>query len=67
MLTAFASPEARARGMEAGADEFVEKPFRSDALLELITQLLRIHDTAHQLDPGEAVVAAAMRRGQRHV
>jgi two-component system, cell cycle response regulator len=65
MLTAFASPEARARSAEAGADEFVEKPFRSDALLELITQLLRIRVTAQQLDPGEAIVVAAMREGRR--
>ena len=62
MLTAFASPEARARGMAAGADEFVEKPFRTEALLELVTQLLRIHETAHQLDPGEQAVVAALQR-----
>jgi DNA-binding response OmpR family regulator len=66
MLTAFASPEARARGIEVGADEFVEKPFRSEALLDLIRQLLRIRDTANQLDPGEAAVVAAMRQGRHH-
>ncbi|MBI5510469.1 MAG: response regulator [Deltaproteobacteria bacterium] len=62
MLTAFASPDARSRSMAAGADEFVEKPFRADVLLELITQLMRIRDAAHQLDPGEKAVVEGLER-----
>ncbi|MEE8408731.1 MAG: response regulator [Myxococcota bacterium] len=66
MLTAFASGDARSRSLEAGADEFVAKPFRADALLELVEQLLTIRDAASQLDPGADAVVDAMndRRGK---
>lgn len=40
MLTAFASDEAHARTVQAGADEFVPKPFRADHLLSLMRNLL---------------------------
>ena len=40
MLTAFAGDDARQRSMDAGATEFVPKPFRADALLELLERLL---------------------------
>jgi len=39
MLTAFAEGDARERSREAGANEFVEKPFRADDLLELVRRL----------------------------
>jgi len=40
MLTAFASPQNQTQSMEAGADEFVPKPFRADELLQLIQRFL---------------------------
>lgn len=39
MLTAFAEGDARDRSREAGATEFVEKPFRAEHLLALVRRL----------------------------
>ncbi len=56
MLTAFASEDTRQRGLDAGADEFIEKPFRTEELLELIDQLLKIREARRTLDvDGEAL------------
>ncbi len=61
ILTAFSTPDARERSLAAGADEFVAKPFRNEAILDIITQLMRIRDAAHQLDPGETAVVAGLK------
>jgi len=42
MLTAFASDDARARSIRAGADQYVTKPFRTEALLALMEHLLNL-------------------------
>lgn len=39
MLTAFAEGDARERSLEAGASEFVEKPFRTEQLVALLRRL----------------------------
>lgn len=41
VLTGHPSPAARSRAAAAGALAFVEKPYRADALLDLIHQALR--------------------------
>lgn len=41
MLTARTSPEDRVRGLEAGADDYLAKPFELDELLARIRSLLR--------------------------
>ena len=41
LLTARAQPEDRARGMKAGADEFLVKPFSPLQLIETIERLLQ--------------------------
>lgn len=60
MLTAFPSADARERSLAAGADEYVEKPYRAESLLGIIEQLITIRESARQLDPGEAAVVTAM-------
>lgn len=40
ILTAFASDDARARTIRAGADQYVTKPFHAATLLELMEHLL---------------------------
>jgi FixJ family two-component response regulator len=40
LITAFASQEVRARAMEAGFTEALEKPLRQHALIEMITRLV---------------------------
>ena len=62
MLTAFSSMEARDRGLAAGADEFVTKPFRAEALVTLMQQLIAIGNAAKQLDPGEAAVVKGLKK-----
>jgi DNA-binding response OmpR family regulator len=42
LLTSLRSHEDRVRGIEAGADDFISKPFESDELLAKIRTLLRL-------------------------
>ena len=51
MVTALDSREERVRGIEAGADDFLESPIRQAELLARVRSLLRIkelHDTVEQ-------------------
>jgi len=63
LLTAYTADEAREQGFAAGADEFVEKPYRAKELLSLIDQLLKIREATRQLDLGEAQIIEALRLG----
>lgn len=40
MVTAFGQKEARQRSFDLGADEFIPKPFETQALLETVKKLL---------------------------
>lgn len=64
MVTAYGGGEARERSMAAGADEYVEKPFRIEGLLEVVDHLLKIRDAARQLEmqPEDVVTAFGSRR-----
>ena len=49
LLSADASPTARLRGYEAGADDFVLKPFVPEELLRKISLQFRVADTLNKL------------------
>ena len=50
MITALNEIEDRIRGLEAGADDFVSKPFNDDLLLAKIRSLLRLKQQRDDLD-----------------
>jgi DNA-binding response OmpR family regulator len=52
IVTAFIGDDARERGLAAGADEFVSKPFRADQVLDIIASLVKIAEARRQLDVG---------------
>jgi len=62
IVSADVSAEARAKSVEVGADEFVEKPLHNDVFLALIASLIEIRDTAKQLDVGENMIVDAFNR-----
>ncbi len=62
MLTAFSAGDARNQCLSAGADEFVPKPFRAEALVEMMRQLLEIRSVADELDPGETALVEGIAR-----
>lgn len=50
MLTALSETEDRIRGLEAGADDFISKPFNDDLLLAKMRSLLRLKQMRDELD-----------------
>lgn len=61
MLTAFGTEDARERGLNAGADEFLEKPFRADQLQEIVDQLLLMHEARRTLDVDPDALARGLK------
>src|SRR5574341_1879517 len=61
MLTAFQDRETRVRGLAAGADDFLTKPFDRQELLVRASVLLRDRELNKQLDAAEGVVLALAR------
>ena len=55
------TPQARVEGLEAGADEFVAKPFNRIELLARVRSLLRIKALNDQLDEVEDVIYSLSR------
>ncbi|MCX7794560.1 MAG: response regulator, partial [Thermodesulfovibrionales bacterium] len=49
MITALTSKEDRIKGIEAGAEDFISKPFDSDEVLARIRMLLRVKDLTERL------------------
>ena len=52
MVTAFGDSERTIRAMQAGAFEYVTKPFEMDALLALLARAVRVHPATPVLEAG---------------
>lgn len=53
LLTALSDVESKVQGLEAGADDFLNKPFHRDELLTRLRSLLRIRGLRDELDSTE--------------
>ena len=58
LLTALAAEEARIRGIEAGADDFITKPFSRAELKARVRSLLRLKKFTDELEHAEAMLLA---------
>jgi putative two-component system response regulator len=58
MLTALSDVASKVRGLEAGADDFLNKPFRREELLARIRSLARIKRLRDELDTSENIIFA---------
>jgi putative two-component system response regulator len=56
LLTALSDVESKVRGLEVGADDFLNKPFLRAELLTRLRSLLRIRSLRDQLDSTESVI-----------
>jgi putative two-component system response regulator len=56
MLTALSDVESKVRGFEAGADDFLNKPFHRVELLTRLRSLLRIRGLRDELDSTEGLI-----------
>ena len=56
LLTALSDVDRKVRGLEAGADDFLNKPFHRAELLTRLRSLLRIRALRDQLDSTESVM-----------
>jgi len=56
LLTALATVESRVRGIEAGTDEFLSKPFERVELIARVRSLLRVKSYTDELERAENVV-----------
>jgi putative two-component system response regulator len=56
MLTALSDVESKVRGFEAGADDFLNKPFHRVELLTRLRSLLRIRSLRDELDSTEGLI-----------
>jgi putative two-component system response regulator len=58
LVTALADTASRIQGIEAGADDFVSKPFDANELRARVRSLLRVKRYTDDLDSAEAVLAS---------
>lgn len=58
MLTGLNDDESRVKGLEKGADDFINKPFERTVLLARIRSLLRVRRLTDQLENTERVIFA---------
>jgi putative two-component system response regulator len=56
LLTGLAAPEDRMRGIDAGADDFLTKPFIAEELRARVRALTRLKRHTDELDSAEAVI-----------
>jgi len=68
LLTAHSDREHRLRGLEAGADDFLEKPIDGSLLLARTRTLLRLQESRNELEASRDALAArnaSLERAQR--
>ncbi|MEK6697873.1 MAG: response regulator [Nitrospirota bacterium] len=65
MVTALTSKEERIKGIEAGAEDFISKPFDHTELLTRIKMLLKMKDLRDSLDSAYAKITALSGFGAR--
>jgi putative two-component system response regulator len=58
LLTALHNPEDRIRGIDAGADDFISKPFHAHELRARVQSLIRIKRYTDDLDSAESVIVS---------
>ena len=61
MLTAFSDLEKKLEALEAGADDFVNKPYNTVELITRIKSLLKVKYLNEQLDSAEAILFSMAR------
>ena len=61
MLTALSDVGDKVRGLEAGADDFLNKPVRREELLARVRSLVRIKRLREELDSSETVIFTMVR------
>jgi signal transduction histidine kinase len=59
LITAFAALENRIRGIEAGAEDFISKPFDATEVLARITMLLQVKELSDQLKSARMIAEKA--------
>ena len=59
LITAFAALENRIQGIEAGAEDFISKPFNATEVLARITMLLQVKELSDQLKNARLVAEKA--------
>lgn len=67
MLTARNAPEDRVRGLEAGADDYMVKPFSLNELLARVRSMLRRREWEQQAPPKESEAATTLHFGKAMV
>ena len=58
LVTALQNPEDKIRGLDAGADDFVSKPFNAHELRARVRSLIRIKRYTDDLDTAESVIVS---------
>jgi putative two-component system response regulator len=61
MLTALSAVEDKVRGLEAGADDFLNKPVRREELLARVRSLVRIKRLRDELDSSASIIFTMVR------
>jgi putative two-component system response regulator len=61
MLTALSEVADKVRGLDAGADDFLNKPVRREELLARVCSLVRIKRLRDELDSSEAIIFTMVR------
>jgi putative two-component system response regulator len=61
MLTALSEVADKVRGLDAGADDFLNKPVRREELLARVRSLVRIKRLRDELDSSEAIIFTMVR------